>query len=92
MMKLQKYTFRFEPENPITTPKEFTNELIKYCDSTNKELYIIHEGMEPVVLIDDIKYLGILEQPKMIDIPILPIYFVQSFGFKWVYLYEYDKA
>ena len=31
-MKLQKYEYCFEPEEPITNEKEFTDELIKYCD------------------------------------------------------------
>ena len=34
-MKLQKYEYCFEPEEPITNEKEFTDELIKYCASNN---------------------------------------------------------
>lgn len=88
-MKLPKYVYKFEPDNPIINPHDFTNELIKYCERNNKKLYINHEGMEPIVTIDNIKYIGMLEQPKMIDIPILPMFYTQSYGFKWVYLYEY---
>lgn len=87
---MEKYAFYFEPDDPITTPREFTDELIKYCKKTNKDLTIIHEGMEPIVIIDDVKYVGMLEQPRMINIPILPIFYVNSYGFKWVYLYKYN--
>lgn len=47
-MKIQKTVGHFEPSNPIMISRDFTKELIKYCDN-NKELTIIHEGMEPVV-------------------------------------------
>jgi hypothetical protein len=86
---MEKYAFYFEPDSPITNPREFTDELIKYCSKNNKDLTIIHEGMEPIVIIDDVKYVGMLEQPRMINIPILPIFYANSYGFKWVYLYRY---
>ena len=90
-MGIQKYTFKFEPNDPITTPREFTDELIRYCDEKDMNLVINHEGMEPVVTIDNIKYIAMLEQPKMIDIPILPIHFTHGYGYEWVYLYKYER-
>ena len=90
-MGIQRYTFKFEPSKPITIPREFTDELIRYCDENNLNLVINHEGMEPVVTIDNIKYIAMLEQPKMIDIPILPIHFTHSYGYERVYLYKYEK-
>lgn len=90
-MKLQKYEYCFEPEEPITNEKEFTDELIKYCASNKKDLTIIHEGMEPIAIIDGIKYIGILETPKVINIPFLPLFYTKSYGFKWVYLYKYEN-
>ena len=90
-MKIQKYKFKFEPHDPITTPREFTDELIKYCDENNLDLIINKESMAPIVTIDDVKYIAMLEQPKIIDIPIFPIFYTQTYGFKWVYLYEYDN-
>lgn len=89
-MKIERHAGYFEPDEPITNSKEFTNELIKYCNKNNKDLTIIHEGMEPVVIIDGAKYLCMLEQPRMIDIPILPAFYVQSYGFKFVYFYNYE--
>jgi len=86
---MQKYEFYFEPDQPITNLREFTDELIKYCNKNNKDLTIIHEGMEPIVIIDDIKYICMLEQPRMINVPILPAFYVNSYGFKWVYIYKY---
>lgn len=88
---MEKYSYFFEPDQPITTAREFTDELIKYCKKENKDLTIIHEGMEPIVIIDDEKYMGMLEQPRLINIPILPVFYVNSYGFKWVYLYKYDN-
>lgn len=87
---MEKYSFFFEPEQPITNPREFTEELIKYSKKNDKIVTIIHEGFEPVVIIDDVKYICMLEPPRMINIPILPAFYAQSYGFKWVYLYKYD--
>ena len=90
-MKVKKYSFKFEPQKPITNPKEFTNELIKYCDDNKMDLFIHHEGMEPIVTIENIQYIAILEIPKILDIPYFPIYYTKSYGYKWVYLYKYEK-
>lgn len=90
-MKLQKYQYYFEPKNPITNEREFTEELIKYCDSNKNDLTIIHEGMEPIIIINGIKYIAMLEMPKVINIPFLPTFYASSYGFKWVYLYKYEN-
>jgi hypothetical protein len=86
---MENYSFYFEPDQPITNDREFTDELVKYCKKNNKDLTIIHEGMEPIVEIDNEKYVCMLEQPKMLNIPILPLFFVNSYGFKCVYIYKY---
>lgn len=83
-MKTKKAKFYFEPKNSITTHREFTDELINYCNENKKDLTIIHEGMEPIAIIDGIKYLCILEPPRLINMPIF------SYGFKWVYIYKYE--
>ena len=43
MKKLLSYDYKFyiEPTNPITTPEEFTNELIKYFSKKNMFITII---------------------------------------------------
>lgn len=87
---MKKYSFYFEPNEPITTPREFTDELIAYGKREKKDLCITHEGMEPVVLIDGKKYLCILEQPRMVNTPVVPIFVSNTYGFKWVYIYEYE--
>ncbi|MFL0247114.1 hypothetical protein [Candidatus Clostridium stratigraminis] len=40
---MEKFTFYFEPDNPITNPREFTDELIKYCKKNNID-YIFSLG------------------------------------------------
>ncbi|WP_154658890.1 hypothetical protein [[Clostridium] dakarense] len=52
-MKIQKPAGHFEP---ITNSREFTDELIRHCSNNNKDLVIIHEGMEPVVKISFSNY------------------------------------
>lgn len=88
---MEKYAHFFEPDDPITNKREFTDELIKYCKKENKDLTILHEGMEPIVLIDGEKYVCMLEQPRMINIPIIPAFYTSSYGFKWVYIYKYQE-
>lgn len=89
-MKLKKWQYCFELKNPITNEKEFTGELINYCNLNKNDLTIVHEGMEPIVIIDGVKYIAILETPKVINIPFLPTFYASSYGFKWVYLYKYE--
>lgn len=83
-------TIYFEPINPITNEREFTEELFKYADKEKLNLVILKESMRPIVAINGVKHIGVLEIPRMINIPILPIFCAQSYGFKWVYLYKYE--
>lgn len=87
--------FCFEPSEPILNGKDFTKELVLYCEAKGKSLDIRHEGMEPVVYIDGKKYLCMLEQPRMIELKgllriLLPFYIVNTYGFRFVYAYPYQ--
>lgn len=87
-----KHSIYFEPKEPITNKGEFTKELIDFCEENSKELVILHEGMEPIVLVDGVKYLCMLEPPHIATLPFLPtIYYSSSYGFKYVYLYKYEN-
>ncbi len=83
-------TIFFEPIEPITNEREFTDELFKYADKEKLNLVILKEGMRPIVTINGVKHVAVLEIPRMINIPLLPIFCAQSYGFKWVYLYKYE--
>ncbi|MBU3104993.1 MerR family transcriptional regulator [Clostridium gasigenes] len=86
----EKHVMWFEPNKPITKPREFTDELIEYCLKEKKELTMYKENMMPIVMIDDVKYICILEMPRMFAFP-LSIFFVgNTFGFKNVYIYKYN--
>jgi hypothetical protein len=86
-MLTPKYTMKFEPHEPIINVNDFTMELIKYCDEEKKDLVILKEGMVPIVKIDGEKYFGQLEPPRM-----LPLVYVNTMGFRWVYLYHYNET
>lgn len=66
-MKLQKWQYCFEPKNPITNEKEFTDELFKYADKEKLNLVILEESMRPIVTINGVKYIAVLEVPRMIN-------------------------
>lgn len=94
MKKCLSYDYKFyiEPTNPITTPEEFTNELIEYFSKKNMFITIITEGMEPVIKIDNETYVCKLGEPlrvcKFLKIPIKPIS-GKFLGYKWIYAYCY---
>lgn len=85
------YDLYFEPVNPITTPREFTDELIKYFSKENKFLTIIEESMEPIIEIKDCRYICKLGEPfrscKLFKTPINPTSGI-FLGYKWVYIYK----
>ena len=87
---LPNATIVFEPENPITNKKEFTNELIVYCDKMKSELVILKESMSPTVAINGMVYIAQLELPQWIRTK-LRIFTVCEYGFKCVALYEVDN-
>ncbi len=94
MKKLLSYDYKFyiEPTNPITTPEEFTNELITYFSQKNMLITIIKESMEPVIKIDNETYICKLGEPfrvwKFFKTPINPIA-GRFLGYKWIYIYCY---
>lgn len=88
---IPSFTAWFEPDEPIMNSRDFTNELLKYSNENNIDLTIIKESMEPMVMLDGVKHVAMLEPPRMINIPFLPgFYSARSYGFKFVYLYRCD--
>lgn len=89
-----KYDLYFEPENPITTPQEFSQEIIEHFSKENQFVSIVTESMEPRIQIDDEEYFCRLGRPfrtwRAIKVPINP--FAGDFlGYKWVYIYKVKK-
>lgn len=84
----------FDPKDIIENSKEFTRELIIYKEENDLNLFIIKEGMEPLVEIDGVKYRGLLEYPTMIrsDNPILKAlsFTGNTFGYKIVALHPVE--
>ncbi len=49
-------SFVFTPDDPITTPEEFTAALFEYANVNNLNLVITREGLNPEFEIDGIAY------------------------------------
>lgn len=78
----------FEPSIPITTAREFTDEIFKYANKENKDITILKEGLEPVISINNEKYFCMLQEPRLLNLPI-PLFATHTYGFKFVYIYKY---
>lgn len=48
--------FTFVPNNAVTTPREFTDALLAWADSCDKDIVIIRESMYPRFLLDGAEY------------------------------------
>lgn len=95
---MPRHAMWFEPENPILNKNDFVDELIAFAKKEHKDLNILHIGMEPVLELDGRRYLAILDLPHTIYLPgklwILQSFFSvyrYNFGFKFVYLYEFNE-
>ncbi len=51
-----KKQFTFYPDNIITTPCEFTNELLKYAKNYGYDITITKEGMYPEFILNGVEY------------------------------------
>lgn len=51
-----KKQFTFYPDNIITTPTEFTNELLKYAKNYGYDITITKEGMYPEFILNGVEY------------------------------------
>lgn len=81
-------SYSFEPSDPITNPREFTDELIAFAQRENLDLTILKEGMCPVVELDGVRYMGMLEIPRMLHFPLSIFFAPRSYGFRFAYLYR----
>ena len=96
------FTLYFEPEDGISTPREFTEALFAWADKEKKALVILEESMEPRIRLDGKHFLCRLAQPDLQAQRHFPLGSNDSAGFthslgrtlgyKWVYLYPADEA
>ncbi|MDO5716208.1 MAG: hypothetical protein Q4Q17_00255 [Tissierellia bacterium] len=86
-----KLTYVIEPENPVTSPEEFADELVLWTQKEGKELDILSVKDYPQVqcIVDGKSYLAKLEPPRpnLINLPSA----TYSMGFKFIYLYDTTK-
>ncbi|MFI3215092.1 MAG: hypothetical protein R3Y24_17430, partial [Eubacteriales bacterium] len=90
-----KPSFIIEPHEPIMNKKDFTLELLRYCEQKKKKLYIIKEGMMPTVEIEGIRYICQLELPRYINLP-FPLsgffYITKTYGYRFINVYRYEET
>ena len=64
-MKLLPYNhdMYIEPTDPITTPGEFSHQLILHFTQEGKGVTLLEPGMEPVIEVDGVTYVCRLGEP-----------------------------
>ena len=80
-----------EPTDPITTPQEFTHELVKYFSQEGKSITVQQESMEPVIEMEGVTYVCRLGEPYRAFNPLkVPIRSgsLSYLGYQWIYLYR----
>ena len=80
-----------EPTDPITTPQEFTHELVKYFSQEGKSITVQQESMEPVIEVEGVTYACRLGEPYRAFNPLkVPIRSgsLSYLGYQWIYLYR----
>lgn len=80
-----------EPTDPITTPQEFTHELVKYFSQEGKSITVQQESMEPVIEVEGVTYVCRLGEPYRAFNPLkVPIRSgsLSYLGYQWIYLYR----
>ena len=90
------YDAHFEPENGINTPKEFTEEIFLWARREQKDVTVLEESMEPVIRLEDQKYVCRLGKPGINRNPIAKALGFKGssapmgpmLGYSWVYLYK----
>ena len=87
------HSMYIEPSAPITTPREFTDELVKHFSQQGKSITVQEESMEPVIEVDDVIYVCKLGEPYRAFNPLkVPIRSgsLSYLGYQWIYLYRCD--
>lgn len=82
----------FDPKEPILTKEQFTDELYFFAQEEGLELSVFKESMNPKVLINGEKYIAVLEIPRMLKFPLSIFFAPHSYGYKAVYLYEWEDV
>lgn len=91
MNQEKQYVDYFEPDRPIFEARDFTDELIKYCQRNHKDLIILKESMTPIVRIDGKRYECVVESPRLkVGSRMIPTgRRILGYQLKFVYIYEY---
>lgn len=92
-MKLLPYNhdMYIEPTDPITTPAEFSHQLILHFTQAGKGVTLLELGMEPVIEVDGVTYVCRLGEPYRAFNPLrVPIRSgsLSHLGYQWIYLYR----
>ena len=87
------HSMYIEPSDPITTPREFTGELVRHFSQESKSITVQEESMEPVIEVDGVIYVCKLGEPYRAFNPLkVPIRSgsLSYLGYQWNYLYRCD--
>ena len=81
----------FEPEDPILTAEDFTRELLLWREREGNDLWIVSEGMAPVVELEGQRYRCQLEQPRTMSTGNAVVsalsFVIPTMGYKAVYFH-----
>ncbi|WP_216388323.1 DUF3021 family protein [Arcanobacterium phocae] len=98
LLSLPRTLLFFEPNHPIMSATDFTNELIAYKQREQPDLFILSGGMEPLVEFGGQRYRAMLEHPRMVSTT-WPIFTALTFitwgsigGYKFVYFHPVDDS
>lgn len=83
-------TYWFDPEEPIMTKEEFTNELFNYAKEKNLDLTVVKESMEPEMIINGKKYVGMLQMPRLFKFPLSIFFALHTYGYRAAFLFEVE--
>ena len=87
------HSMYIEPSDPITTPREFTDQLVKHFSQEGTSITVQEESMEPVIEVDGVRYVCRLGEPFRAFNPLhIPIRSgsMSYLGYQWIYLYRCD--
>lgn len=84
-------TYWFDPKEPIMNREQFTNELFFFAQEEGLDLSISKESMNPKVTINGKNYIAVLEMPRMLKFPLSIFFASNTYGYRAVYLYEWDE-
>lgn len=84
-------TYWFDPEEPIMTKEDFTKELFNYGKEKDLDITIVKESMEPEMIIDGKKYVGMLQMPRLFNFPLSIFFATHTYGYRAAFLFEVEE-